>query len=69
MLKKKAVNPKKDSDLRDLERDQARFETEETEKTEDHETMQFYTEIISMNGGDEAIKAYKELHPKSKFRD
>jgi len=69
MLKKKAVNPRKDSDLRDLERDQARFETEETERVEDHETWQFYTEIISMNGGDEAIKAYKELHPKSKYRD
>ena len=69
MLKKRAVNPKKDSDLRDLERDQARFETEETERVEDHETMQFYTELISMPGGDEAIKAYRELHPKSKFRD
>ena len=70
MLKKKAVNPKKDSDLRDLERDQARFETEETERTEDHETWQFYTEIISMNGGSDAMSVYEELHPKAaaKFR-
>ena len=52
-----------------VKKKKAGFESETVETIEDHETWQFYTEIIGMKGGNEAIEVYKILHPSSKFRD
>ena len=73
LVKKLHVNPRKDSDLRDAEidkqRDAERFQTEETSRTIDHETKQFYKDIILFKGGSKAVEIYKTLHPTGKFRD
>ena len=72
LVKKLHVNPRKDSDLRDLAKDkerEARFETEVTETVVDHTTPQFYTEIVLFQGGSKAMEIYKALHPTGKFRD
>ena len=73
LVKKLHVNPRRDSDLRDAEidkqRDAERFQTEETSRTIDHETEQFYKDIILFKGGSKAIEVYKTLHPDGKFRD
>ena len=69
-LVRKAKSGKVDSDLRDLERDQARFETEETERSMVHETLpEPYSTILNYKGGPEALRIYKALHPKALFRD
>ena len=72
LVKKLHVNPRKDSDLRDLAKDkerEARFETEVIETVVDHTTPQFYTEIVLFQGGSKAMEIYKALHPTGKFRD
>ena len=73
LVKKLHVNPRKDSDLRDAEidrqRDAERFQTEEVSRKEDHETKQFYKDIILFKGGSKAVEIYKTLHPTGKFRD
>jgi|TARA_R110000796_G_scaffold16601_2_gene51726 hypothetical protein len=69
-LVKKAKSGKLDSDLRGLERDQARFETEETERLEVFESLpEPYITILNYKGGPEALEIYKKLHPKALFRD
>ena len=71
-LVKLNTNMQKDSDLRDrqidLDRD-ARYITEETEKTVDHTTWQTYRDILLFKNGEKAIDIYKTLHPTAKFRD
>ena len=69
-LVRKAKSGKVDSDLRDLERDQARFETEETERSTVHETVpEPYSTILNYKGGPEALEIYQALHPKTSWRD
>lgn len=59
LVKKLNPNPKKDSDLRDLqadkEREAARFQTEESERVVDHTTYEFYKDIINFKGGAKAM--------------
>lgn len=73
LVKKLNPNPKKDSDLRDLqadkEREAARFQTEESERVVDHTTYEFYKDIVNFKGGAKAMDIYKTLHPKGHFRD
>ena len=71
-LVKLNTNMQKDSDLRDLRIDMdkdARYITEETEKTVDHTTWQTYRDILLFKNGEKAIDIYKTLHPTAKFRD
>ena len=71
-LVKLNTNMQKDSDLRDLRIDMdrdARYITEETEKTVDHTTWQTYRDILLFKNGEKAIEIYKTLHPTAKFRD
>ena len=59
------MNPRKDSDLRDLAKDkerEARFETEVIETVVDHTTPQFYTEIVLFQGGSKAMDIYIKLY-------
>ena len=73
LIKKLNPNPKKNSDLRDLQADReqeaARFQTEETSRVEDHTTKEFYKNIILFKNGSKAMEIYKALHPEGKFRD
>ena len=73
LIKKLNPNPKKNSDLRDLQADReqeaARFQTEETSRVEDHTTKEFYKNIILFKNGSKAMEIYKSLHPEGKFRD
>ena len=71
-LVKKAKNPRKDSDLRDLEIElekEKKFVTEEVERVEDHETWEFAKNIILFPGGAKALEIYKILHSTATFRD
>ena len=45
------------------------YTTEETDKAEDHETLEFAKNIILFPGGDRALEVYKILHSSSTFRD
>ena len=73
LVKKLNPNPRKDSDLRDLqadkEREAARFQTEETARETIHTNYQFYKDVILFKGGAKAMEIYKALHPNGKFRD
>ena len=71
-LVRKSKNTRKDSDLRDLDialEKEKRFDTEEIERTFDHETEEFAKNIILFPGGAKALEVYKILHPTATFRD
>ena len=70
LVKKLHVNPRKAADIRDgIEDERKRFETEEIDYVEDHETWQRYKDIMLFKNGSKAIDIYKTLHPTAKFRD
>jgi len=80
-LVRKARNPRKDSDIRDLERTldkeaeiagkpkPKRFETKVVSTKEVYETETFAHNIILYKGGAKALELYKTLHPTATFRD